>query len=1266
MSEEKITIEDAGLNEQLVLRLRVAWNEIADQHEDDTGNRPNLVIPLEVMVEKKTLSKSDFSRSITGAGVRKGEYTEAMANLAERLIADWTLKSESSTDSGSSLDESGEENRNDDSDKEFVEITRKLSFNLVNLTKNNKLLSMLDIGKSYIDASFLGLHNVESLDFDIVACDRSKPEFIPERYNKLMEIDLTAKSLKRDKGQNSLYLALFFCEGKLRDSNMGTKCPLIQIPVKLERESTRLHIKSDPSRDTIFNNDFVLYNLYITKANERLQNTTVKEQLELMGLEECNTDNLTKAISKYYGQYGITINQPTYTEADSFTPSDSTNLDSVDFRDYTVYPYMVLGSFQNSDSNLKRDFDLIVESDKIPTQIKELIKNSAMQKTGSFYDDGQIEVDSDVSEGDIEYINYLNGSQEEILSAIQKIPYITIQGPPGTGKSQVIADLAVKETNEGKTVLIVSEKETALLVLKNRLGSLGSTALCITDATDKDTFYRSIEEQLNFKGKHKRTDLSEINRKIDNDVARLRKIQEIMFQPMPGFGVEPYKLYSMGRQFDLTNPDDLNRFNYVLSKTSEHVLGMTYQTLTSVHKEMCQPATSKVMFDALSLATNYPWLTMIRDNLTEVDVANMVADLKALLAAKDEGTDKKPGLGKIFGKPKDVGDRKAFANKYLKSYKDMDTLLECTDLEYMVSTYMRYRDASAAYGSREEDLKQYAKVLYEVAEGKSKLMEVANDDVYKVVIHKRLSDFSKQQEEAIGAISGFDSIIETIEQRTLEKMDAVRINTADALATAIGNIEPFRQDIEMELDKRERLPISRFCSKYPILQSFRILLMTPGTVSDLMPLIPNMFNLLIFDEASQIYLERSIPSIYRAERVVIAGDSKQLRPSNIMTCRIGNIDPDDADDDRDVALEQESLLDLARFRYKTYMLDTHYRSRYEELIAFSNNAFYKGKMNICPNTVRPTVAPIQYHLVDGIWDNQINRAEADYIVKWLKGFLKNRQNNESIGIITFNSKQRDHILSVLQAEEDKDSEFSTLMAQEWNRKTSTGENDSLFVNNIENVQGDERDVIVFSIGYAPDKTGVMMQRFGWLNQAGGGNRLNVAITRAKKAVHVVASVEPTKFRVENTKNDGPKLLKEYLIYAKAVSDHDENKIKEVLSRVPGSSIITKDHYADKALDELHEYLTAKGYKVKRDVGISGYSLDLAVYDSKGYILGIEADANLYPAIESTRARDIHHLRFLRDRGWVIQRFWMVNYWKDSQQEFSRIEKQIRLALDASN
>ena len=251
---------------------------------------------------------------------------------------------------------------------------------------------------------------------------------------------------------------------------------------------------------------------------------------------------------------------------------------------------------------------------------------------------------------------------------------------------------------------------------------------------------------------------------------------------------------------------------------------------------------------------------------------------------------------------------------------------------------------------------------------------------------------------------------------------------------------------------------------------------------------------------------------------------------------------------------------------------------------------------------------------------------------------------------------------MLERKAQEDSVFRELYVSEIDR-VENNEDVSLFVKNIENVQGDERDIIIFSIGYGRNENGRVSVNFGALSQDGGENRLNVAISRAKKKIYVVTSIEPEELNVESAKNKGPKLFKKYLQYVRAVSNGDKKEQSIILNSLVDSDIMpNKERYYDSDFEaEVYDMLVEKGYEVHTQVGVSGYRIDMAIYDNKSekYILGIECDGAAYHSSKSARERDIHRQRYLECRGWNIIRVWSKHWWSNPINEIRRIENKVK-------
>jgi len=469
--------------------------------------------------------------------------------------------------------------------------------------------------------------------------------------------------------------------------------------------------------------------------------------------------------------------------------------------------------------------------------------------------------------------------------------------------------------------------------------------------------------------------------------------------------------------------------------------------------------------------------------------------------------------------------------------------------------------------------------------------------------------------------------------------------------------------------KRRRLTIRELFEKFEpdgLLELFPCWMCSPETVSSIFPLKKNIFDLIIFDEASQCRIEKAVPALIRGKKVIVAGDEKQLPPTTFfLSYEDGEEEIEEMDEEEQQLMEDESLLIRAKTVLPESRLIYHYRSNNEELINFSNYAFYDKSLRIVPKNNQPKSPPITFKNVKGTWDTGINQKEATEVVKLIKTILNDKKSTQTLGVITFNVKQKDLIEDLLEEEAKKDTGFGILLDKERNRYNQE-EYIGIFVKNIENVQGDERDIIIFSISYGFDKANKFRYHFGPLNGTYGPNRLNVAISRAKQKVYVITSFEPSELKYDGT-FDGPKLLRDYLDYSKRVSSGNKEASYEKLESLNKVELSVKDYdeYESDFEGEVRDGLTKLGHMVKTQVGCKGYSIDLAVVhpkDKNKFVVGIECDGAKYHSSKSAKDRDIYRQKVLEDAGWTILRIWSRDWWRNEDNEIKRIDREIKKLL----
>ncbi len=441
-----------------------------------------------------------------------------------------------------------------------------------------------------------------------------------------------------------------------------------------------------------------------------------------------------------------------------------------------------------------------------------------------------------------------------------------------------------------------------------------------------------------------------------------------------------------------------------------------------------------------------------------------------------------------------------------------------------------------------------------------------------------------------------------------------------------------------EVHKKQRhLPLRRLFAQIPwVLPRLKpCLMMSPLAVSTFLDNPELIFDLVIFDEASQVRPHDAVCAIYRGRQLVVGGDPRQLPPTDFFN-RTGDADDPLVDDDG--MASYESLLDVCLSRgFMRKWLRWHYRSRRESLIAFSNRYFYENRLITFPSADEATGTAINFlKVTDGRFKDAINPVEAKQVANLVLQHARTTP-KLSLGVIAFSQRQQERILDeleILRRHSDLESFFDEQLEEPF------------FVKNLENVQGDERDVIVLSVGYGPDETGKVAMRFGPLNQQGGERRLNVAVTRARRAMTLVSSMTAADIDLSRGRSEGAKILRAFLDYAArgpiALSDPSDNAQRE-----------TESPFEKEVGDEL----IRRGLNVKRQVGCGGYRIDLAITDSQQsgkYLLGVECDGATYHSAATARDRDRLRQAVLEGLGWRLVRVWSSDWVRDREKQVKRI------------
>ncbi len=423
-------------------------------------------------------------------------------------------------------------------------------------------------------------------------------------------------------------------------------------------------------------------------------------------------------------------------------------------------------------------------------------------------------------------------------------------------------------------------------------------------------------------------------------------------------------------------------------------------------------------------------------------------------------------------------------------------------------------------------------------------------------------------------------------------------------------------------------------------------MMGPLSVAQYLPPGDLTFDLVIFDEASQVRPEDAIGTLARGRQAVIVGDSRQLPPTNFFN-RMNDSDGQDSDDGEDVGIGAlaESILEMAEGRLPRELLRWHYRSNHTSLIAFSNARFYDGRLMLFPS---PHHAGDHYglgfhYIADGAFTKGRNRVEADRVAAAAVAHLRDHP-NRSLGVVAMNMEQRDLIRQLVDRKLKEDPLLLDSV-EDFERN-----DEPFFVKNLENVQGDERDVIMISMTYGPSEPrGKTAQRFGPINGAAGWRRLNVLFTRAKDRMEIFSSMHESDINISDAKERGPRELKAFLHYAET----------DIIMSAPEPVGRPMDSDFEAA---VYEGLTGLGYDCDAQVGAAGYYIDLAVRDPDNpglYLLGVECDGATYHSTRSARDRDRLRQDILEDKlKWTIERVWSTDWFRNPDRELERLRASI--------
>jgi len=917
-------------------------------------------------------------------------------------------------------------------------------------------------------------------------------------------------------------------------------------------------------------------------------------------------------------------------------------------------------------------------------------------------------------------------SQQGILNSLSKKRNIIIQGPPGTGKSQSLTAILVNCLENNKKTLVVCEKRTALEVLESNLKDLGLGNMCVLikdSSKDRKTVVDSVRNRIdNVKYKNhyypfnkeiyelKLNEIESLINTINKSHEKLSK-KEFNNQSWSDLVGNFLNLKKEGLSIDI----GLNSIFKEIHQIDQNHLSSILPSLESKFK--------KSKLENNSTLLNPKKLNSDNSFITEKE---LIKDLKNQSSQLNEERLWFENIEKYYKGHSEFFDfliTKSFKYKFLSLFSkekkelirnqvqytekmndlinsikrneliNLDHISQITNpnnppqtiknlLDFHSRLENHYLNGSDQLLNEIEWTTTFQKLTREEKQLIIKLQPYSN---WNLIFQNNLFDNLLDYYASNDLPLDFDSHQRIID--LLEEIKNLQLKYINDLwfSNLIESSRNFYEEkgilVENLYNKRSSQKFKRNSLRQIVKTSidlftdyFPIILTTPDVASNLFGMMKDRyFDFVLFDEASQLRLEDTLPSILKGNQVIVAGDEHQMPPSNYFSKVYDGQDENEIEEDTDTfnpqefLLGSESLLEFSsEFGFERYHLDFHYRSRHPDLIQFSNYAFYDGRLKPMLNS--ETYNPITFYQISGIYSENVNHEEAEFIVRIIDEKIKRLPNGKypSIGIATFNISQRDLIIEKLN--QKRISDQSTV----FNLKMQELEREGFFVKNLENIQGDERDVIILSTTYGVNHEGKFHRRFGQINQQKGYKLLNVIITRAKHKLYVCTSIPESEYLnykellEQEGSNNRYSVFYAYLSYCKSISDRDNNLKQTVLKSLLESNIKLEDQTIHKSSGSFTEYLFIElseilpEFEVKKDQRISEFEVDLVLElkENPEKKIIIEVDGNKDHHSEESYLIDIYREEVFKKFGYIVLRTWSTGWWRNSDKELNSLVSKI--------
>ncbi|AOG60423.1 hypothetical protein SHELI_v1c04720 [Spiroplasma helicoides] len=908
------------------------------------------------------------------------------------------------------------------------------------------------------------------------------------------------------------------------------------------------------------------------------------------------------------------------------------SVNKIDKNEVSLKNYISFGLYDIASSSILSAYNTIEDNDRSDF-ISEIIASEQSS---------MIEPDVDWSEKEIVQISDLDVTQKTaIANSLSRSQFIW--GPPGTGKSETIVNLLANIIFRNQRALFITEKKVASDVVYDRMKDLKDFCLMLFHKTEGVQFHEQvkkihnkIQEEIDKQNNH----LSNSNLNFQNYGEKIDSYIDLAKEYKNHFTIYTGKYYLLSVQH-LKNK--IEKFSF------ENKFVMTMDSYECF--EELQSLNDKKLSDKFNI---------ILELFKDLDIKK-IWEKRQYLEIYNDDYKRKVFYFNHYTKQKYKTKLGIFAKKKYEQF--LSTQIQNTNYESFceVINFIDNITFSLIF-----------KMLYCLTNQLSQPLINYNFD-YLCAMY--INDHKKRFARVLNnANSWIDAIRETSKNRFLNDLKLIYQTHLEQIAfkikqssekgyEGVAYAKLFR-NLGNAIGIRKQIRLTTYFKNYIDLLKlmFPIIITNPNNAANnnFLKLVEKEFDFTIFDEASQIFVEKCIPALYRAKNYIIVGDDKQLPPTNFFSDKLNSDEIDIEqiyqDPEEQNFINTESLIDFANSRYPKNMLQYHYRSFYTELINFSNAKYYESKLLVVNKNQR-SFLPIEVISTSGNFEDGVNVKEAHIVVKLILELLKDQlYQNKTIGVITFNSQQKKLIDSLI----EKEAEHSTSLQNILNLQKG----EELFVKNIENVQGDERDIIIFSIAFAPKNDGKFINNYGPLNNEGGERRLNVAITRAKEKMIIVKSIHSS---VMNPNKKGAIDLRDFLYYSELLQN------KETVEQA--SQTILKNNYNDQefqleqfdsdfeveVFNELQRLIApySNRYELRNQTKTAGYRIDITVLDKEKneYVLAIECDGYKYHSSDFDRKKDIDRQYYLEKRGWKFARILSTDWWsKDKTKRNEFLEK----------